>query len=167
MKTLFLARHADAGWPHPQLSDHDRPLNRRGQQDAPRVAARLAAGYPPPALIVSSTATRARSTAGVLGEALGHAASAIAYLPALYLADTTTLLAAVHQLDDRHDSAMLVGHNPGMTEFINLLCDAGLGSLSTCGVARVGLDVTHWRDVAPGGGRLLSLDRPAPAHDGP
>lgn len=160
MKTLILTRHAKSSWKHPGLADHDRPLNRRGRHDAPRMAAHLARHYPAPALIVTSTAVRARITAEILAGALGHEPGTLRQEPELYLATPGTLLTITRELDDAAESAMLVGHNPGMTDFVNLLCAAGLDNLPTCGVARVGFEVPRWAAIAPGQGELLSLDVP-------
>jgi phosphohistidine phosphatase len=160
MKTLILARHAKSSWKHPQLTDHERPLNKRGRTDAPRMAAHLARNHPRPALIVTSTAERARITAETLAHAFGPGPGAPRQEPELYLATPGTLLAIARALDDQADSAMLVGHNPGMTDFINLLCEAGLDNLPTCGVARIGFDLLHWSAIEPGSGELLSLDVP-------
>lgn len=160
MKTLILTRHAKSSWKDAGLSDHDRPLNERGRGDAPRMAAHLAANYPVPQHIVSSTALRAATTARSLAERLACPAENLAYLPRLYLADPATLLAVARELPDELDTVMLVGHNPGMTEFLNALTGAGIENLPTCGVARVGFEVASWRDMAPGVGRLLSLDVP-------
>ena len=41
MKTLFLMRHAKSDWSDSAQSDFDRPLNKRGRSDAPRMAALL------------------------------------------------------------------------------------------------------------------------------
>lgn len=158
MKTLFLARHAKSDWKQPALRDHDRPLNARGRRDAPRMAAHLAARYAPPQRILCSTALRASTTAQRLGEALGGAT--IDYRAELYLAEPATLLAQLHDLPDALERVMLVGHNPGMTALVNALADAGLDNLPTCGVARIGFDVDSWARLAPGAGRLLSLDVP-------
>jgi phosphohistidine phosphatase len=160
MKTLILARHAKSDWNHPELSDHDRPLNKRGRTDAPRMAAFLAAHYPPPQRVVSSTAVRANTTAEILAAAFGHAATDIQHAARLYLADVQTLLSQARALDDHDQTVMLVGHNPGMTDFLNRLTDAGIDNLPTCGVARVAFDVARWAELAPGQGRLLSLDVP-------
>lgn len=160
MKILFLTRHAESAWAQSQLSDHDRPLNERGEHDARRMAVHLAANYPPPQRIVSSTALRAATTARILGQGIGYPLQDIQYRPDLYLADPGTLLATARVLGDDLDAAMLVAHNPGMTDAINLLCDAALESLPTCGVARIGFDAGNWRELSPGNGRLLSLDAP-------
>jgi len=160
MKTLILTRHAKSDWNHPGLSDHDRPLNRRGRGDAPRMGAFLAARYPAPQHIVSSTAVRANSTAEVLAAAFGYCVTDIQHAARLYLADVQTLLDHTRTLDDGDDAVMLVGHNPGMTDFLNRLTGAGIDNLPTCGVARIAFDIASWTEVAPGQGRLLSLDVP-------
>jgi phosphohistidine phosphatase len=37
MKTLLLMRHAKSSWKEPELADHERPLNKRGKLNAPRM----------------------------------------------------------------------------------------------------------------------------------
>ena len=63
MKTLLILRHAKSSWKHEQISDHDRPLNKRGKRDAPRIGRLLRDRNLAPELIISSTAKRARKTA--------------------------------------------------------------------------------------------------------
>lgn len=60
MKTLLLSRHAKSSWKNPDLPDHDRPLNKRGQNDAPRMGKLLKDEDLIPDLIMSSTAARAK-----------------------------------------------------------------------------------------------------------
>ena len=43
MKELLVLRHAKSSWKHPELDDHDRPLNKRGKRDAPRMGELLQA----------------------------------------------------------------------------------------------------------------------------
>ncbi|MEM9057810.1 MAG: histidine phosphatase family protein, partial [Pseudomonadota bacterium] len=70
MKTLCILRHAKSSWSDPDVSDHDRELNRRGLRDAPRIGRELAAHGIAPDAVFSSTATRARHTAGLVLDAL-------------------------------------------------------------------------------------------------
>ena len=35
MKKLILVRHGKSSWKDASLDDHDRPLNKRGERDAP------------------------------------------------------------------------------------------------------------------------------------
>ena len=69
MKLLSLVRHAKSSWKDPDLSDFDRPLNKRGERDAPRMGRRFASVEPPPDLLLASPARRAARTAQVIAEA--------------------------------------------------------------------------------------------------
>lgn len=160
MKLLTLIRHAKSSWKDASLADFDRPLNGRGRRDAPRMAKRLAAVAPAPQQLLSSPAVRAAATARAMAEALGQPEEWIRYSRSLYLASAGQLLAAVQEIDDGVDHAALVGHNPGLTELAELLTDAGIENVPTCGIARIELPVERWRDAEPGRGRLLDLDSP-------
>ncbi|HAX82363.1 MAG TPA: histidine phosphatase family protein, partial [Actinobacteria bacterium] len=59
MATLVLVRHAKADRP-PGLADIDRDLSTRGERDAALVGAFLAGAIPPPGVLLSSPARRAR-----------------------------------------------------------------------------------------------------------
>ena len=72
MKTLLILRHAKSSWKFPDLSDHDRPLNRRGKQDAPRMGRLLKEKGLVPDLVISSTATRAKDTATAVAKHSGY-----------------------------------------------------------------------------------------------
>ena len=61
MKSLYLLRHAKSSWDNPGLSDIDRPLNPRGERDAPRMGKALGARLQPMMFHVSP-AERAQST---------------------------------------------------------------------------------------------------------
>lgn len=160
MKTLYLTRHAKSDWDHPGLPDHERPLNKRGRRDALRMGAFLASHYEAPGQIVSSSAVRARATAEAYAEAFGLSGSALQLEPQLYLASTHTLLEITRLLPAEATTVMLTGHNPGMTEYLDLLTGGNIGNLPTCAVARVGFEVDAWGEVRPGLGQLLSLDVP-------
>ena len=60
MKTLLVLRHAKSSWHDPALDDHDRPLNKRGQQDGPRMGELVREHRLTPDVIISSDAVRAR-----------------------------------------------------------------------------------------------------------
>ena len=71
MTILTLVRHAKSDWSNPQLTDHDRPLNKRGEHDAPMMAKRFASSGLEVPRIFSSTAVRARMTAESFGAEIG------------------------------------------------------------------------------------------------
>ena len=61
-KTLYLLRHAKSAWDNPNLSDFDRPLNKRGKENLPGLANIAAILNPPPELIVTSSSRRTLDT---------------------------------------------------------------------------------------------------------
>ena len=69
MKTLLILRHAKSSWKEQDLPDHDRPLNKRGKNDAPRMGKLLKDEDLIPDLIMSSTAVRAKKTAELVAKA--------------------------------------------------------------------------------------------------
>lgn len=161
MKNLLLIRHAKSSWDFPGRSDHDRPLNDRGEGDAPRMAAALAQRGVRPDTIVSSTALRARTTAGMIAEGLGFPDSRIREEKDLYLASPRTILRIVQQLDESCETALLFGHNPGMHDAVEMIAGgASVDRFPTLAVARIELDVEHWGTVDQGDGLLLELLSP-------
>ncbi|MDQ4215756.1 SixA phosphatase family protein [Microbacterium sp. ASV81] len=156
MKTLLLARHAKSDWDVDGLHDHDRPLNARGRRDAPAMARRLAGEDLGVQRIVSSTATRARSTAAAYAAALELP---VIEDPALYAASARTILHVAAALPDGVDVAMLVGHNPGMTDALAELTGS-YAEFPTCAVAECAVDVGSWAELVEGSGRLLRLRTP-------
>lgn len=139
---LVLIRHAKSDWGDPGLDDHDRPLNDRGLRDAPRMAAALAAtGFRPDA-ILSSTATRATTTADFFSGALGVP---VEQQERLYGAPASVLLRAAAERDVR--SVVVVAHDPGMSVLAGQLSGGGIGHMPTCAVARFMWGTSDW-DVA-------------------
>ena len=70
MKTLMLLRHAKSSWKDEGLTDHDRPLNKRGKKTAPAMGHLILEKQLVPGLILSSTAVRARATAEAVARGL-------------------------------------------------------------------------------------------------
>ncbi|MCB1203095.1 MAG: histidine phosphatase family protein [Verrucomicrobiae bacterium] len=156
MKEILLIRHGKSDWDHPGLSDHDRPLNNRGRRDAPRMAAALRERGVVPGSIVTSTANRAATTAEVVAEGLDVPGERIIRIPDLYLASPRTILRVIQGLDESTDTVLLFGHNPGMHETVNLLCEGGyVEEFPTLAVAWIELPVEFWGEVEWGTGRLL------------
>ena len=152
MKTLLIMRHAKSAYPPEVSDDFDRPLNKRGRADLPRIARLLAAYGPRPEVVLTSAARRAHQTATGLAESLGLPASALHLDDALYLSSPSTLTQAVASLPDSAQTGLVIAHNPGMEEWIGELTGARI-SLPTAGLAAVELNVHSWREISRG--RLL------------
>lgn len=145
MKTLTIVRHAKSSWNEPRLSDRERPLNKRGERDAPVMGKRIADAGIRPSLIVSSPATRAWTTARVIAEQLAYPTEFLQRENQLYLASLNDLLDIVVAQDDGFNSLIIVGHNPGLTDFVNFLSPGLTNNLPTTGVVAVNIDQDHWK----------------------
>lgn len=160
MKTLYVVRHAKSSWENPLLDDFSRPLNERGKRDAPRMAKRLKEKRVVLDLILTSPARRTLATAKRMAEVLNFAESKIKTNPDLYHASDSTILEILKTVKDKHDTIMLVGHNPGLTDFVNTLMNLVIDNIPTCGIAACKLDIQSWKELDWKQGKLLFYDYP-------
>jgi phosphohistidine phosphatase len=157
-RTLLLMRHAKSSWDNPAWTDHDRPLNDRGDRDAPRMAAELKQRGLTPSHIVSSTATRAKTTAEVVAETIGFTGHVVLE-PRLYLASTADWHLILKQLPDQHETVLCVGHNPGLEELLRKWSGEDI-EMPTAAIAIVGVTVTQWDEYDRHGLTVTEVLRP-------
>ena len=147
MKNLLLMRHAKSSWKDVSLPDHQRPLNKRGKRDAPRMGKYLQEQGILLDAILCSTAVRARETVeGFLQEYTFE--GEVEYFDDLYGADPATIISILNRLPDKVDTAMVVAHNPGLDDFLETLCDQW-GHMATACVAYIRYPLEHWIDLRP------------------
>ncbi len=154
MLRLTLVRHAKSSWADPGMRDFERPLNARGARDAPVMALRLSELKRLPDHLVSSPALRAITTAGVFAERLGVPAESIRLEPRIYDASAETLVEVVRELDPKARHAMLFGHNPGFSELSRWLATSPFYDMPTCAIASLELQISDWKELGAGCGRL-------------
>ena len=187
-RRLILLRHAKSDWP--DVPDRDRPLAKRGRRDAPRIGRWLhAQGYQPDVVVVSA-ATRTLQTWDLVAPELGGS-PAVHFEPRAYAASALTLLYLAQELPARYRTALLIAHNPGLSELAASLAappesDRAAGPAST-GPAATGPAATgpavkdsprpaislptaavavfeftgDWPSLTPGHARLTNLTTPA------
>jgi phosphohistidine phosphatase len=160
MKTLYLVRHAKSSWKDVNLPDHERPLNKRGEQDAPKMGKRLKRRRPKPEVIVTSPAVRAKRTAKILATEIGYPKSDILVDELIYTADQEELVSVLRRLDNGIDCVMLVGHNPALTDLVNSLAQCEVANVPTCGLAVLGFRMDSWADIDHIRAKLLDFDYP-------
>lgn len=163
MKRLVLIRHAKSSWKDPLLGDFDRPLNKRGERDAPNMAKRLKEKKIFPDTVLSSPSFRTRATCNVFCETLNFDTSKVIFDRSLYHADTSNfyqVLSTLKDLPDTEEVVLLFGHNPGLTEFSNSLFDAEIENVPTCGVVCGTLKISRWKELQPHSGVLDFFDYP-------
>ena len=141
MKALLIMRHAKSDYPADVAHDIDRPLNKRGRKDVPRMAAVLHSSDQVPERILSSPAQRARETAeGMAGGA------ELVFDERLYMAGPAALTDVATGLPASVDAALFVGHNPGLEEWIERLCGARV-RFPTAGLAALQVDISRWDQI--------------------
>ena len=113
MKTLLILRHAKSSWDNPDLRDYDRPLNKRGKKDAPRMGKHIKTAKLIPDRILTSSAKRARKTAKRFAKACGYSGK-IKKLDILYHAPVGLYYETLQAIPDKYNNIMVVGHNPTM-----------------------------------------------------
>jgi len=120
LQTLLLMRHAKSSWSDASLTDHQRPLNKRGKKAATAVGEALTARGYPPELIWSSDSTRTRETAMRLIRAI-PGAQMVNYVPEFYHASAAEVFHyAAKQGEPDVDALMFLGHNPGWSELFQI-----------------------------------------------
>jgi phosphohistidine phosphatase len=143
---LLVLRHAKSSWADSSLDDWERPLNDRGERDAPRVGALLRRLSLVPDLIVSSDAVRAHSPARAAADAAGYAGR-IVLSPALYGAGPQAIIDVLRNSPDpAARSVMIVGHNPGLEDFVSQLSGESI-ELATATLVHLDVPINQWSDI--------------------
>ena len=144
MKSVLVLRHAKSSWKHPDLTDHERPLNKRGKRDAPRMGRLLKKENLVPDIIISSTAMRARATAQAVAKASGYKGD-ITFDRSLYASGPQAYIDSMHDLSNDYVRVLIIGHNPGLEELVEMLTGE-IHLMPTCSLAHVQLNVDKWRE---------------------
>lgn len=146
-KILLLVRHAKSSWNESGLSDHERPLLMSGKQRTALISKYLKEAGVKPDLIIASHAVRALETAKLIAEKLFYPNHKILIERNIYYYDADGLYELVLALPDNKSEVMMVGHNPAMTQFVNMFLDEKLDYLPTTGVVSVSFDVEEWSQI--------------------
>jgi len=146
MKQLLIIRHAKSSWAVQGQNDFDRPLNERGQRDAPMMAQRLFDKHVAIDAFISSTANRALTTAYYFAETYQIPKKSIIQFRELYHAPASVFYNVISKLDDKINAAGIFSHNPGITEFVNLLTTTRVDDMPTCAVFAVEADISQWKE---------------------
>lgn len=160
MKRLTLIRHAKSSWKDPDCPDRDRPLTKRGKNDALAIGSLLRERGDRPSLIVSSPAKRAIATMKRIVAEMGLSEKKIVRDARLYDADSLDLLHFVREIEDTQEEVMVCGHNPALTDFCSFVAGACTANLPTAGVVCIDLAVDTWKDVSAGSGRIRFVASP-------
>lgn len=157
MKKLYLIRHAKSDWNDFSLDDFHRPLNKRGERNAPFMGNLLKQKDVNPDIIISSPANRAITTAKAIAKELG--VKNIIEEEKVYEASFSTLLCLMKKVDDKNDTIFLVGHNPSLNMLASELCNFE-ENIVTCGIVEIELDINSWDDISYESSKFISFEYP-------
>lgn len=157
MKSILLLRHAKSDWSNPSLSDFDRPLNKRGQKDAPRMGLVLDNFQAMPDLVISSPSIRTRQTVELAVLESGYNGE-IRWIDTIYGGSFYDIMAALHDIPESITRPLIVGHNPGVEETVSLLLSSQEQNpttharvrIPTAGLVYLDAHIDTWRDLKPG-----------------
>lgn len=154
---LILLRHAKSSWKVPGQSDHERPLNRRGKNDAPRIGGELVELGWTPDFVCSSDATRTRQTWNKMRNVLPPVDAL--FTRRLYLAGLDEIREVVLEAPERAKTILCLGHNPGWESAV-----AELGGIpepmATANAALLRSRESDWNTALRGTWELEHMIRP-------
>ncbi|WP_367915983.1 histidine phosphatase family protein [Leadbetterella sp. DM7] len=150
-KDLFIVRHAtaeDIGNLR-VVRDFDRELISKGVMEAAKAGRYLSEYFPGIEAIYSSGAARALSTATYMAEQLRFDTEKIEICDALYGSGPRGYLEVLNRIPAGTNSAMIVGHNPDVTYFVDYLTgdDTG-GSMKKATVIHLQFEDLEWNEIS-------------------
>jgi phosphohistidine phosphatase len=163
---LVILRHAKSSWKSDAESDFDRPLAKRGKQDAAKAGKWLKHQKLIPDLILSSPAERARRTLLKVCRELPFDADEIRWIPEIYDASLNDLVKVLKACPDKAKTVLMVGHNPGLEYLLEYLCREPLPLAEDSKLLTAGclahLEVSaKWSATTRSIARLVSITRPS------
>tara|TARA_B100001250_G_scaffold224719_1_gene192725 strand:+ start:79 stop:567 length:489 start_codon:yes stop_codon:yes gene_type:complete len=145
LKKLIIIRHSKSSWKNANLSDFERPLNKRGNYDAQLISNFLSDLIQDIDMLHSSSSERTRETADYFIDKIQIKKSV--FDQNLYHISSENLLNTVKGYDNNLGSVMIIAHNPGLTNFVNTLTDLNLWNLPTTGLVIINFNVDCWEDI--------------------
>ena len=150
MKILFIVRHAKSSWEYDGVKDIDRPLKKRGINDAYLVSNVLQQQVKCPDVFVTSCANRALHTATIFSYTFNFPLANVKISKSLYSFSDGYLIKTVKALDDGYESAIIFSHDHGISTFVNKFGNKPISHVSTCGVVGIQFNDKHWKNVKKG-----------------
>ncbi len=158
MKKLIIARHAKSSWKDLSLRDFYRPLNKRGRIDGPIMSNYLREIFPSIDLLHSSSSVRTFETSAYFTSKINF--KKIKFDKDLYHSSTSLLVKKIKKYSNDYNSVMIIAHNPGLTNLINLITNTDLYNLPTTGLALIEFDCYDWRNISKQNSKLVGLKFP-------
>jgi phosphohistidine phosphatase len=157
VKRLVVMRHAKSDWDAGAETDHARPLNARGRDEAPLVAKKLAVRGFTPDLVTSSDSVRTTETLELAKAAWPGVR--VAMTGTFYHAGIHAVRAAAADVPGDVETWLVLGHNPGWEEMTSALAGTDV-ELKTSYAAVLESSAPTFADALAGDMKLVALVKP-------
>ena len=147
MKTLYIVRHAKSSLEFPELPDIDRPIIEKGINNTKKVVVEMQNRNVRVDLLISSHAKRAYETAKIIATGINYPVEKIEVNKEIYHVDENNIFNMLFALNDDIESIMIIGHNPTLTQFVNLFLSKKIDLLPTSGVVSISFNIKKWNDI--------------------
>ena len=158
MKKLIIVRHSKSSWKDLSLTDFNRPLNGRGKLDGPLMADYLKRKINKIDYLHSSSSLRTFETSKYFINQIQF--EKIEYDDSLYHCSSSSILKMIMNYSEDYQSAMIIAHNPGLTNLINSITNILLDNLPTTGISEINFDCSKWNDISLQNSNLIDLKFP-------
>ena len=84
----------------------------------------------------------------------------IKYDESLYHSSSLEIINNIKCYDEQYNSAMIIAHNPGLTNFINEIANVILDNLPTTGLVEINFDCAKWLDISQDNSTVIDIKFP-------
>jgi phosphohistidine phosphatase len=154
LRYLYLIRHAESKEKQVGQQDQERVLTPRGMREALLIGTYLFKEKATFDSIISSTAERAKATAGLVVDGLKLESDKITFSEELYDASTRTFFQFLSELNDDHRRILCISHNPVISYIAEYLTKEVIGDMAPGSLAIIRFNIDSWKEVAAGNGEL-------------
>ena len=158
MKKIYVLRHSKSSWKDLSLEDFHRPLNDRGKIDGPLISAYLRSRIDEIDFLHCSNSVRTYETSKFFIDRIKY--TDIDYDKSLYHSSSSEIINKIKHYDEQYDSAMIIAHNPGLTNFVNKITNVMLDNLPTTGLVEINFDCAKWYDISQDNSTVIDIKFP-------
>jgi len=123
VKQIYLLRHAQSDWKSSNQKDFDRPLARKGIEEANKISCYCKSHSILVDKIFCSTAERAKQAFDICSDGLNYPIAEAVYTDELYFAGPDEIVKLIQSLSESITSILIIGHNPSMQMYINAISE--------------------------------------------
>ena len=149
MKNVTFVRHGKSSWEY-DVSDRERPLKKRGFNDAQLVSNAFKTKGLMPEIVFSSPANRALSTCRIFIKHLDISDERLKIIEDLYDFGGHRVIEFLKNLSEDYNNVMIFGHNHAFTSICNIFGDHYIDNLPTSGLVTIAFDIDRWEFIEKG-----------------